>query len=384
MEMKMVSYEKLNPVEGHILAGVRINSHVFLARIRARQLMQLTPDPRLVDNPQRVKESRELQVMRSLRGELQREFQGAKAKNVPKYAEYILGLSHGMEGLTPPIILYSEQALPTEVSESGAGAIQVPYFRRLVAIDGETQLAARFEAANRDGDTESDWVPVMITHGRPKDWARQCFHDLNVLGIRPNAAVSVGMDNRDPLTAIARGLEEKVPFLEGRVSKTSRTIGKDSQEVVTLSALRGAVVTVAEGIKGVGHGLRPVAIEDPRKVQEVAEDWFKVVLSHFSDEIMDRKNYIMGSPASLAALGAVGHALMFAKTPHERVQMEQVLLHKLRKVNWKRGAHWSGVAGKVGPKGELALAGTKEAAHAIYNAIMDEDSPSYRSVRVAA
>ena len=126
--------------------------------------------------------------------------------------------------------------------------VQVPYDKRLVAIDGETQLAARFEAANRIPETKSEFVAVYICHGRDKQWARQCFHDLNVLGVRPNAALSIGMDARDPLTRVAREVERRVPFFRNRVNKARRQLASHEADVVTITALRGACITLSEGM----------------------------------------------------------------------------------------------------------------------------------------
>jgi len=68
-----------------------------------------------------------------------------------------------------------------------------------VAIDGETQLAARHEARNLNEETMQEFVPIYVCHGRDKQWARQSFHDLNALGVKPNAALSIGMDARERL-----------------------------------------------------------------------------------------------------------------------------------------------------------------------------------------
>ena len=68
-------------------------------------------------------------------------FAGQKAKNVPDYADYVVAVLQGQDGMTPPIILYSEDGLEVEVDEYGKGFFQVPFDRRLVAIDGETQRA---------------------------------------------------------------------------------------------------------------------------------------------------------------------------------------------------------------------------------------------------
>src|SRR6185436_4017810 len=119
-----------------------------------------------------VDASKELQDLREVRSEVQRNFAGAKADNVPKYAGYIVGLHQREDGITPPIILYSQRELKVHVDEAGIGFIQIPWNLRLVAIDGETQLAARFEAANRLPETMEDFVPLYFCHGKNTAWAR--------------------------------------------------------------------------------------------------------------------------------------------------------------------------------------------------------------------
>ena len=63
-------------------------------------------------------------------------------------------------------------------------------------------------------ETKHDFVPVYICHGRDKQWARQAFHDLNTLAVRPNSALSIGMDARDPITHICRAVERGVPLFK--------------------------------------------------------------------------------------------------------------------------------------------------------------------------
>ena len=72
----------LNPTEGHILAGVQIDEHRFLARVKGPQLFQIAPDPRDSENKRKLAASKEAQDMRDIREAVQRPFEGAKAKNV--------------------------------------------------------------------------------------------------------------------------------------------------------------------------------------------------------------------------------------------------------------------------------------------------------------
>src|SRR5262249_40854532 len=159
--------------DGHIIAGTAVDQHRFLGRVRAAQLFQIAPDPRDTENKKKLDSSHELQELRGIRDEVQRLFEGAKKKNVGPYAEYIVDLRAGEDGVTPAITLFSEAPLGVDMREDGTGFIQVPWDKRLVAIDGETQLAARHEAANLNPDTKQEFVAVYIHHGRHETWARQ-------------------------------------------------------------------------------------------------------------------------------------------------------------------------------------------------------------------
>ena len=212
----------LNPTNGHIVAGVKIDDHRFLGRVKAAQLFQIAPDPRDTEDKKKFDASKELQELHSIREEVQRLFEGAKRKNVPSYAEYVVEVHNGEDGITPPITLYSEEKLEIDELENGTAFLQISWDQDLVAIDGETQLAARHEAANIDPETKHDFVPLYICHGKDKLWARQAFHDLNALAVKPNAALSIGMDARDPITQVCRALERKVPFFTDRARRAAR------------------------------------------------------------------------------------------------------------------------------------------------------------------
>jgi DNA sulfur modification protein DndB len=375
---------KLNPTDGHLIAGVRINDHQFLGRLKAPQLFQIAPDPRDSENRKKVEASKDLQDLQEIREEVQRLFAGQKAKNVGPYAEYIVDVHAGVEdGMTPPIILYSEQQLAEGIDDTGSEFIQVPYDKRLVAIDGETQLAARFEAANRAPDTKSEFVAVYICHGRDKLWARQCFHDLNVLGVRPNAALSIGMDARDPLTRVAREVERRVPFFRDRVNKARRQLGAHDSDVVTITSLRGACITLAEGIGGVKYGTRPVPLpsDHVERTLQAAIGWFAAVTDAIGPAMEDRENKLASAPSVLAAIGAVGHELVNIEEPALREARTASLVRRLKTVDWRRGKHWEGIAGKFTPKGAFSVGGSKETAYAVYEALNDQTSSGFVQIR---
>ena len=98
----------LNPTDGHMVAGVVLDENRFLGKMRGAQLLQVASDPRKTEDLKQVSASAGLESIRRIRTEVQRLFEGAKAKNVEPYAHYIVALKHEQAGMTPPIILFTE------------------------------------------------------------------------------------------------------------------------------------------------------------------------------------------------------------------------------------------------------------------------------------
>jgi len=376
----------LNPTDGHIVSGVVLDKNRFLGRMKGAQLLQVAADPRKTEDLKQVAASTELESLRRIRMGVQRLFEGAKARNVEPYAQYIVSVNKGAPGMAPAIILFTEQELPVDERQDGSALAQIPYGTQLVAIDGETQLAARFVASNIDPSTKLELVPVILCHGKKVDWAQQVFHDLNLLAVRPNAAIGISMDARDPLTYVAKQVEQNVPFFSGRINSVRRQLRRSDPHVVTITALRGACTTLAEGIGGVRYGARPVPVKeaDAENLVKVAVDWFGRVAETIGSAIEDRERTLASAPAVLAAIGAMGHELVRIANPVERAAKRDELLDRLRGIRWDKGKAWEGIAGKFSPKGNFSVGGSKETAYAVYSALNDRTSDSFNRIRVAA
>jgi DNA sulfur modification protein DndB len=83
----------------------------------------------------------------------------------------------------------------------------------------------------------------------------------------------------------------------------------------------------------------------------------------------------MPTPAAMAAIGAFGHGLLYTADINADIARK---LERLHKIDWSRGVHWNGIAGKMSPKGSFSTAGgTKENAYPIYRALAEPSSKEY-------
>jgi DNA-sulfur modification-associated len=102
------------------------------------------------------------------------------------------------------------------------------------------------------------------------DWARQVWHDVNVYGSRPNAALSLSMDARDPINQMADQLEKEIPFYTGQVNKMKRQV-KAGDGYFTLTTFRGGCVTLVKGISGIAFGMKPVPGLKPEELEVISQ-----------------------------------------------------------------------------------------------------------------
>jgi DNA sulfur modification protein DndB len=367
----------LNPADGVMFPALEIDEHRSSGRMSKRQFFASVPDPRLADVHS---EDQALQEIALVRAQVQRPFENAKKANVLSYRNYITDMTNGKPGITPAIILYSPTTLPHEFDEYGVGRILLPYGQPICILDGETQTAARFDAKS-DPATQNGFLAIEVVHGVSVEIAAQMYHDLNVLGVRPSPALAMSRDQRDTMTAITRQVAA-LPIFHGRVDFTSRQLKRKSANIITLTALRGAVVCFGEGIGGVRFGVKPVAVATARiaPLESGALLWFKALADKIGPVLEgDRDKLITGGPAIFAALGALGFGI--EKTAEaDRPAAIATRLAKLDGVKWDR-ASWVGIAGKQTPKGKITLGGSKEVAYAVYAALSDPNSPAYPLVR---
>jgi hypothetical protein len=378
-------------------------------------VISVLPDPALEETAMNAKskladalrEQRALRDHATLRDEVQRFLRGsAKGRNVKPYANYIANGLRGEFGeawSTPPLTLWSPRSIHFE-----GDSAYLPLGQKLVAIDGETQVAALHEIYNHpdayrlDSDVlETVPIPFEIYWDIETIEARQIFRDRNLLGVAMPKNLALGMDSRDLGTIVAEHAAtlveatgtaddgDDIPFTE-LIERRKRQLGKADLAWVTLSAWRGLATTTLLGTAGIEATSRTLEVDDLDGADlDVAKDEagsvMAAIVDTFPHEFSARS--AITAPAVLAGIGALAyHTMPWAEDVEPMTRTE--LLKALRRVKWAREPqYWEGVAAKRsttrdGQLGGLSFAGgIKDSAHRVYDALSDPGSELGRRIR---
>ncbi|MBF6212256.1 hypothetical protein IU433_17580 [Nocardia puris] len=407
--------------KGQPVRVIPVHESLFITTMTWGRLAALVPDPRRAEDPKALKyASPEEREQAALRNEIQRMIVGSKKENAVKYARYIAnGLRGSLEKgwATPPFALWIPEKLEHITAAGPYGEdhlAYLPYGVNGVLIDSETQHVAHLILQEQLGDhgltkkqLTDRLVPVEIYHNMSLTEARQIFHDRNLLGVIPNKTVGLNSDSNDVATGIAFTMMDKIlvphPIskvdvpLRSLVSANKRQLGAKDIEWMTLSTLRSFAVTALFGRAGFERTSGAVTSDDlPSGVteQEVRESVTRVATAlfrAFATSFSRRVETVIGSPAVLAAIGAVAHRSMPWGAEPRRTTDQLVAM--LSAVRWERYPEvWDGIAGKStpgkatlsnpNPPMQLSLAGgIKDNSSKVTTALEDATADTYRRVR---
>lgn len=369
---------------GQLITGLAVDENRFVSVMKFARLERLVDDPLSASNAKVRDGSSRLTEYYDLHAEIQRAFDAGKKGNAHAYAHYIVNLINGANGDTPTIDLYTPTKLLLHPDDRNK--ILLPWGVVAVPFDGETQLAARFIAAKLDPRTKEMPVVVTITHGKPVDYARQCFHDRNAYQRRAPVPVALAMDSRDPLIQVVRAIDERVPAAKGQILWRSRQMpqkGKD--HIAAASFIRTAVACFAHGIGGVQ--LTKAELPDGMSQEDFTRRaiiWFTRVIEKVGPYMRDRENFVASSPAVWAALGAGGRQLADSGVSDTAAleSMADGLVGKLNGIDWSKGPHWVGIAVKsTGDGGYSFAGGAKDTGSIAHKALFDPTEAVFGQIR---
>jgi DGQHR domain-containing protein len=375
--------------EGVPLFGNVISATEFQGAMPYGLFKQRVPDPRKLEGAG-VKYNTELAEIASLRTHVNRLVTGAKKKNVVSYARYIVRMVKTGEGFTPQIVIWSQEKLEVvSDKKTGLGYIQLPHHIRFVALDGDTQTAARALAEQNNPNLfDKQVVKVTVVHGVPQDDAAQIFADCNANGTKVTTSMAIGLDSRDDATQLAKYVEKNVPALTDKVNRQKRQLAGGDSSLITISALRASVVCFVQGIGGIQNQTKAVEIEDDDLdlLHAAATKWYQAVTDVMNTALQPdaRAGNFAASPSVWCAIGAIGHDILvkLVGTDFKQPATPDAISNafkaqaeaKFGKVDWERNAAWLAHGAKQSAKsGAISLGGPKETGSLVYKALKDGD-----------
>jgi hypothetical protein len=338
----------------------------------------------------------DLEDLQRLRGAIQRGFKGNRKSNVLKFATYFLRRAlAGKAFSTPPIALYTPDQVLCDRFESDNGVVRsrpvlesdhgvigtvaafIEPTARIMAIDGETQLAALFQAReqlsleNMELEKKAiDRLPVGIELNFDADvtWAHHAFNVRNREGIK-QTGLSLGAAESDPHIWVLQSLLDAHPHLKPFVDVKARSSTK--AKPLTGSSLIQFIACFQVGTTGVDKAKASKDITDSEleRLREQTIEWMEVLVQDLGPKLTDA-TYICSASHILAALGVLGHAVL--RSSGQRRDLQKVR-SRLRAINWLKGPHWIGIAGKAGADGLLCVGGAKEYLALCYPAIASDE-----------
>ncbi|MFH8589832.1 DNA sulfur modification protein DndB [Streptomyces celluloflavus] len=380
----------------------------------AENFLAIVEDPAVVERYGNSKSDSRYDEIAELRASVQRLLGGkgsSKAKNVLAYAIYLASGILGDRGpgwSVPPITLWCPN--PLIVKEDGS--THLPISKKLIAIDGETQLTAWHKlyngrrVAKKDGGYGIENVSFSkltiafeIYHGISAVQARQIFHDRNLKGVPVDKSLALSMDTYDLATRIAKDLVENLTVVvDGEEERLSdyieigkRQIGPNSTKWMTLSGVRTMIVTALLGKSGIQRTSDDVyrdnlndkakALDEEDIIRETTEALTNLIHT-FTQQFATRT--AITAPAVLAGLGATIHrSLSWAEDPFPA---HVDVMGLLGEVSWPRDAAvWGGVCATVKANGDVTWGGgAKDSGYKTFEALSDPTSDVGKKVRLQA
>lgn len=166
------------------------------------------------------------------------------------------------------------------------------------------------------------------------EWAGQFFHDRNYFAVAVRAGKALSVDVRDPINALAKGLDEHPDVKRaGGVAYERDTLLQGDTRFTTHSVMHRFVRGFLMGRVGLdkGDGV-PAVISDEKK----AALWeyisaLALILPWFG---ADREAFLTRSSVALASLAVVGNDLFF-KHQYDTDELTRRMF-ALSKVDWRR------------------------------------------------
>lgn len=162
--------------KGKSLTAIAVSDHEAVGTVNLDELEHFgIKSPAEMAKIPLTKADRDDIPFKELRITVQRTWDKTRHGRADLYKNYLRHLNDGtIYGSAPPVTVYVNQP-----GKSHDGTIVFPYTALAIAIDGETQLEARFRLREELQETGENSFAVTIHHGISEEHAIQILHDYN-------------------------------------------------------------------------------------------------------------------------------------------------------------------------------------------------------------
>ncbi len=218
---------------------------------------------------------------------------------------------------------------------------------RFIINDGQHRRAAIEQALAECPDLGDETISVVFFIDVGLKNTQQMFADLNKHSVRPTRSIGILYDHRDPLSALARTLIEKVSVFRNLTEIEKTNISNRSTKLFTLSSIFQGTVSLlrkSQKSKKVSKKEESIAIDYWENVCNNMKDWQLAAEKSVSTHEL-RRDYIHSHALAIHAIGRLGASLLSTATKDYKKELK-----KLKKVDWarKNKALWEGRAMIVG------------------------------------
>ncbi len=272
---------------------------------------------------------------------------------IPEIANYIINnqTNYIFSSITASVdgeVRFEQISLNGEKIED-VGKLRITMDSRFIINDGQHRRAAIEQALAECPELGDETISVVFFIDVGLKNTQQMFADLNKHSVRPTRSIGILYDHRDPLSALARTLIEKVGVFRNLTEIEKTNISNRSTKLFTLSSIFQGTVSLLrkpQNSKEVSKKDVSLAISFWENVCSNMKDWQLAAEKSVSTHEL-RQDYIHSHALAMHAIGRLGASLL--STANKDYKKE---LKKLQKIDWarKNKALWEGramIAGKI-------------------------------------
>lgn len=377
------------------VGAMRIDDYAFSTTLSVHELLDLAVPgraflPKAKNDP--VTE-RIVQGLTSFHERIQRDLTGKKLTNAKgDLKEYVLNewIPENGSGILPPFVMW----FPFEIEVSDKEACRplveavMPAGRKGLLLDGESRVEACLYALEEAGDATVEAllakrISVLVLHNVDVERAGKWFADINGKGVGVNPNLLIARDYADPWASVALDIFQELGV---PLEMDKRQVGEKSAGVITAMQARTMVAAIGLGLSAVTYGAKRIPTKDSKgqdlvdwvRLRRVARDWLRDVFHKFGADAFKDRDQVLRSVPVLVSIGAIGKGV-YSEDADELLRVRRFLSDDA--IDWTRGPHWAGIAGKVNAKKSFSVGSGKENAYATFRALCEPSDPGYRQIR---